>query len=82
MPVDKAVRRARWHRLRSERAARSQRVQQIGLAGAILVLFLGITATIGPAWNPLAQAQETQQAIVLAQEAARAEAVQARLDES
>ncbi|HHP7239396.1 hypothetical protein [Longibacter sp.] len=76
-PVDRAIRRARWQRLRSERASRSGVRQVLGLVGAILVLVLGISASIGPTWHPLEQAQATQQAAFFAQEAERAEAAAA-----
>lgn len=46
-PVDRAIRKAAWSRLRSERASRSSRVQAIGLAGALLVIILGFTAFFG-----------------------------------
>jgi len=76
-PVDRAIRRARWQRLRSERESRSSVRHVLGLVGAILVLVLGISASIGPSWHPLEQAQATQQAAFFAQEAERAEAAAA-----
>lgn len=46
-PVDRAIRKAAWSRLRSQRASRSSRVQTIGLAGALLVIVIGFAAFFG-----------------------------------
>ncbi|PEN11196.1 hypothetical protein CRI94_16550 [Longibacter salinarum] len=77
-PVDHAVRRARWDRLRAERESRSAFLDRLWLVGALFILLMGISATTGPQWNPLEQAQTTQRAAMFAIEAERAAANEAR----
>jgi hypothetical protein len=46
-PVDRAIRKAAWSRLRSERANQSSRIHSIGLVGALLVIVIGFAAFFG-----------------------------------
>ena len=61
VPVDRAIRKAAWSRLRSERANWSSRIQTIGLVGALLMIVIGFTAFFGAGSGTLFEDVQTRQ---------------------